>query len=121
MILLTCTVAFLAFAATVLYLLLGRARYGGDQPSNILQLTASAAAMRKGLLNPEAVRVIRVYFIKPSKYDDDGYVSVFRYGVQPNNTLNVLAALNDQFNRHFSGKRNVHLEYIIWDEICDGV
>ena len=90
-------------------------------PANILQLTADAAAMRKGSLNPETVRVIRVYFIKPSKYDDDGYVSVFRYGVQPNNTLNVLSALNDEFNRHFSGKRNVHLETIIWDEICDGV
>ncbi len=61
--------------------------------------------MRKGSLNPETVRVIRVYFIrKPSKYDDDGYVSVFGYGVQPNNTLNVLSALNDEFNRHFSGK-----------------
>ncbi len=77
--------------------------------------------MRKGSLNPETVRIVRVYFIKPSKYDDDGYVSVFRYGVQPNNTLNVLSALNDEFNRHFSGKRNVHLETIIWDEICDGV
>ena len=32
--------------------------------------------MRKGSLNPETVRVIRVYFIKPSKYDDDGYVSL---------------------------------------------
>src|SRR5579863_668192 len=121
MVLLTCIVAFLAFATTVLYLLLGRHRYGGDRPSNILQLTADAAAMRKGSLNPETVRIIRVYFIKPSKYDDDGYVSVFRYGVQPNNTLNVLSALNDEFNRHFSGKRNVHLETIIWDEICDGV
>jgi radical SAM superfamily enzyme YgiQ (UPF0313 family) len=121
MVLLTFTVAFLAFAASVLYWLLGRHRYGGDKPANILQLTADAAAMRKGSLNPETVRIIRVYFIKPSKYDDDGYVSVFRYGVQPNNTLNVLSALNDEFNRHFSGKRNVHLETIIWDEICDGV
>ena len=107
-VLLTCIVAFLAFAATVLYVLLGRHRYGGDKPANILQLTADAAAMRKGSLNPETVRIVRVYFIKPSRYDEDGYVSVFRYGVQPNNTLNVLSALNDEFNRHFSGKRNVH-------------
>ena len=121
MVLLTCIAAFLLFAATVLYNLLGRDRYGGKRPSNILQLTASAAAMRNGSLNPETVRVIRIYFIKPSKYDDDGYVSVFRYGVQPNNTLNVLSALNEEFNRHFSTKRNVHLETIIWDEICDGV
>ena len=25
------------------------------------------------------------------------------------------------YNRHFSAKRNVYLDTIIWDEICDGV
>src|ERR1700730_2394864 len=121
MLLLVCAIAFLAFAAVVLYLLLGRNRYGGDRPSNNLQLTASAAAMRQGSLKPETVRILRIYFIKPSKYDDDGYVSLLRDRGQPNTTLTVLAALNEEFNRKFSGSRNVHLETIIWDEICDGV
>src|SRR6202050_2073497 len=107
MLLLACTIAFLTFATVVLYLLLGRNRYGGDRPSNNLQLTASAAAMRQGSLNPETVRILRIYFIKPSKYDDDGYVSLFRYGVQPNNTLTVVAALHEEFNRKYSSSRNV--------------
>ncbi|MGH7949480.1 MAG: B12-binding domain-containing radical SAM protein, partial [Candidatus Binataceae bacterium] len=50
-----------------------------------------------------------------------GFVSFFRYGVQPNNTLTVLAALNQEFNRRYSGERNVYLETVIWDEICDGI
>jgi radical SAM superfamily enzyme YgiQ (UPF0313 family) len=62
-----------------------------------------------------------VYFIKPSRYDEEGYVLFYRYGIQPNNTLTVLAALNDTFNKQNSARRNVHLDTILWDECCDGV
>ncbi|HXZ88660.1 MAG TPA: radical SAM protein [Candidatus Binataceae bacterium] len=72
-------------------------------------------------MRPEPCRTIRVYFIKPSRYDEDGYVQIFRFGVQPNNTLTVLKALNETFNRRNSTERNVYLETVIWDEICDGV
>ncbi len=124
MILLACLTAFflgfIVFAAVVLYRLLGTERYGGERPAQ-LQLTATDAALRKGSLNPEAMRRVRIYFIKPSRYDDDGYVSVFRYGVQPNNTLTVLAALNEALNQYYASRRNVYLESIIWDELCDGV
>ena len=43
--------------------------------------------------SPEAVpcRTLRVYFIKPSKYDEQGYVLRFWKGVLPNNTLTALA------------------------------
>jgi len=44
---------------------------------------------------PVVCRTLRVYFIKPSKYDDAGWVQWFWKGVLPNNTLTVLAALND--------------------------
>ena len=37
----------------------------------------------------------RVVLIKPSKYDDDGYVIRFWRGVLPSNTLNVLHGLTD--------------------------
>ncbi len=113
--------AFFLFAGAVLYLLLGRHRYGGNQSPARLQLTARPGALADGAVKPEPVRVVRSYFIKPSRYTEDGYVSVFRYGVQPNNTLTVLAALNEAFNRHHSSGRNIHLETIIWDEICDGL
>src|ERR1700731_3768407 len=113
--------AFLVFAASILYWLLGTNRYGGDRPAAALQLTAREGAMADAAKKPEPCRTIRVYFIKPSRYDEDGYVQLFRYGVQPNNTLTVLKALNENYNRNFGAKRNVYLDTVIWDEICDGV
>ncbi len=72
------------------------------------------------MLKPEPCRTVRVYFVKPSRYDDEGYVQFYRWGVQPNNTLTVLAALNDTFNKRYGAERNVFLETVIWDELCDG-
>jgi radical SAM superfamily enzyme YgiQ (UPF0313 family) len=119
---------FLVFLAVVaigiaigVYYVIGTSRYGTNDPKNMPLLTASAAAAARSVVKPEPCRTVRVYFIKPSKYDDDGYVQYFRYGVQPNNTLTVLAALNEAFNRRYSTERNVYLETVIWDEICDGV
>ncbi|MGH7905236.1 MAG: B12-binding domain-containing radical SAM protein [Candidatus Binataceae bacterium] len=101
--------------------LLGSNRYGGDRPSDYPALAASGGALESASIKPEPCRTIRTYFIKPSRYDEEGYVQYFRWGVQPNNTLTVLAALNEAYNRQFSAGRNVYLETILWDEICDGV
>ena len=60
-------------------------------------------------------RTLRVYFIKPSKYDDRGRVQHFWKGVLPNNTLTVLAALNDSYNR-LRADDAVYVETVIWDE-----
>ena len=121
MVVLLSLVGFLLIAATILYLLLGRHRYGGDRPAQMLQLGASEGALSQNVLRPEPCRTVRVYFIKPSRYDEDGYVQIFRFGVQPNNTLTVLKALNERFNARNSTSRNVYLDTVIWDEICDGV
>src|SRR6202171_657787 len=121
MLLLAILATFLAFGAGILYWLLGTNRYGGDRPASALQITASASALANQALKPEPCRTIRVYVIKPSRYDEEGYVQFFRYGVQPNNTLTVLAALNDTFNKRYSAQRNVYLQTVLWDEICDGV
>src|SRR6267142_7269641 len=64
-------------------------------------------------------RTLRVYFIKPSKYDDRGRVQHFWKGVLPNNTLTVLAALNDSYNR-LRADEAVYVETVIWDEQVDG-
>ncbi|HLH76643.1 MAG TPA: radical SAM protein [Candidatus Binataceae bacterium] len=114
------TVSLLAAAIGLGYLILGRNRYGNANSRPFTQLTARAGSTATGSLTPEPCRTVRVYFIKPSRYDDNGYVQFYRWGVQPNNTLTVLAALNDSYNRNFGSKRNVHLETVIWDEICDG-
>src|ERR1051325_10916276 len=64
-------------------------------------------------------RTLRVYFIKPSKYDDRGRVAHFWRGVLPNNTLTVLAALNDAYNR-LRADDGVYVETVLWDEQVDG-
>ena len=64
-------------------------------------------------------RTVRIYFIKPSKYDEDGYVLRFWKGVLPNNTLTALAALNEEYNR-LRATKNIFVETILWDEIVDG-
>jgi hypothetical protein len=102
------------------YLVLGRNRYGAMGSRSRKRLTAEWDANASSVLTPEPCRRVRVYFIKPSRYDDQGYVEYFRWGVQPNNTLTVLAALNDSFNREHANKLNVYLETVIWDEVCDG-
>ncbi len=121
MVLLTFSGLFLVFVAVVLYRLLGTNRYGGDRPAATLQLSASQTALANGAMKPEPCRTIRIYFIKPSRYDEEGYVQYFRYGVQPNNTLTVLTALNEAFNKRYAAARNVRLETVIWDETCDGI
>jgi hypothetical protein len=121
MVFLVCLGAFLVFAASILYWLLGTNRYGSDRPGAKLQLTAREGATADAAMKPEPCRTIRVYFIKPSRYDEDGFVQYFRYGVQPNNTLTVMTALNEAFNKRYAVERNVRLETVIWDEICDGI
>jgi radical SAM superfamily enzyme YgiQ (UPF0313 family) len=53
------------------------------------------------LLLPEArrYRTLRVVLIKPSKYDDEGYVVRFWRGVLPGNSLNVLHGLTEDVSR----------------------
>jgi radical SAM superfamily enzyme YgiQ (UPF0313 family) len=121
MLLLVCLACAIFAAALAGYLVIGRNRYGGRSAGRMLALGASQSALERGAVRPEPCRTVRVYFIKPSRYDEEGYVQFFRYGVQPNNTLTVLAALNDAFNKRYSVERNVYLETVIWDEICDGV
>jgi len=44
---------------------------------------------------PPPIRRLVIYLIKPSKYDEDGYVIRYWRGVLPSNTLSCLAGLTD--------------------------
>jgi radical SAM superfamily enzyme YgiQ (UPF0313 family) len=52
-----------------------------------------------GLVPATLPKRFRIVLIKPSKYDDDGYVIRFWKGVLPSNTLNVLHGLTDDVRR----------------------
>src|SRR5438128_5515751 len=112
------------FAATafVAILLLALAeplvRRARREAREIVPLAMSPAAAAP---EPPAVlcRTLRVYFIKPSKYDDRGRVAHFWRGVLPNNTLTVLAALNAAYNR-LRADDGIYVETVLWDEQFDG-
>lgn len=61
-------------------------------------------------------RRLRVYLIKPSRYDDDGWVMCYRWGVIPGNTLVVVAGLLAQA----ASTAGIELEIVLWDEVVDG-
>ena len=66
-------------------------------------------------------RKIRVVIIKPSKYDDDGYVIRYFRGVLPSNTLACLASLTqDVADRKLLGD-DVELEVKLYDDTVEKV
>ena len=69
--------------------------HDGGSPLAMLDAMPGSPGTSESLLFPEARRYkrLRVVLIKPSKYDDDGYVVRFWRGVLPSNTLNVLHGL----------------------------
>ena len=63
---------------------------------------------------------LRVYLIKPSKYDDAGRVLSFWKGILPSNTLTVLNALVLGWNDHRPADLKTLTETVLWDELVHG-
>ena len=74
---------------------------GGISPLVVEQFEPSAPASPHPVLLPEAKKytTLRAILIKPSKYDDEGYLIRFWKGVLPSNTLNVLHGLTEDVKR----------------------
>jgi len=68
----------------------------------------------------ERMKKFHIVLIKPSKYDDDGYVIRFWKGVLPSNTLNVLHGLTEDVKtrRVFD---NLPIEVTTFDETAEMV
>jgi radical SAM superfamily enzyme YgiQ (UPF0313 family) len=68
----------------------------------------------------EQVKKLQIVLIKPSKYDDDGYVVRFWKGVLPSNTLNVLHGLTEDVKaRRLFG--DLPIEVTTFDETAEFV
>ena len=80
------------------------------------QLTSESESIR---LTPKfAFKKFRIVLIKPSKYDDDGYVIRFWKGVLPSNTLNVLHGLTEEVkNSGVFG--DLRMEIVTFDETAE--
>jgi radical SAM superfamily enzyme YgiQ (UPF0313 family) len=96
-----------------------QARRTARAAAEMAPMATAVAAVAPAPAPVTVCRTLRVYFIKPSKYDDRGRVQHFWKGVLPNNTLTVLAALNEAYNR-LREDDGVYVETVIWDEQVDG-
>ena len=68
----------------------------------------------------EQIKKFHIVLIKPSKYDDDGYVIRFWKGVLPSNTLNVLHGLTEDIKtRQVFGR--LPIEVTTFDETAEKV
>src|SRR2546425_3573569 len=68
----------------------------------------------------QRIKKFRIVLIKPSKYDDEGYVIRFWKGVLPSNTLNVLHGLTqDVKERSVFG--DLPIEVVTFDETAEKV
>ena len=84
-----------------------------DSPPAVPDPVPECPAAPDCLLLPEARKYkrLRVVLIKPSKYDDDGYVIRFWRGVLPSNTLNVLHGLTVEVaRRRLFGDIEIHVD-----------
>jgi radical SAM superfamily enzyme YgiQ (UPF0313 family) len=64
-----------------------------------------------------SARGVRLVLVKASKYDDDGAVFAFRWGVIPCHTLIVLAGIADAWA---AMRPEIELQTVLWDEVVDG-
>jgi tRNA A37 methylthiotransferase MiaB len=72
-------------------------------------------------LQPEKSPTIdkfRIVLIKPSKYDDNGYVIRFWRGVLPSNTLNVLHGLTEDVKQR-RALGDIEIEVVTFDETAE--
>ena len=72
--------------------------------------------MRKIKTGSAACRRLKLILIKPSKYDDDGYVIRHFRGVLPSNTLACLYSLTEDVRRRQSLGDDVRIEVEVIDE-----
>src|SRR3989337_2645296 len=82
------------------------------------KLTSSSEGSVKQQQQP--IGKFRIVLIKPSKYDDDGYVIRFWKGVLPSNTLSVLNGLTEEVKRSrvFGDLR---IEIVTFDETTEKI
>src|SRR5919108_273885 len=84
----------------------------------MLSQMTSARESRETLTSKLPFKKFRIVLIKPSKYDDDGYVIRFWKGVLPSNTLNVLHGLTEAVK----GSRalgDLEIEIVTFDETAE--
>jgi len=68
-----------------------------------------------------AKKKLRVVIIKPSKYDDEGYVIRHFRGVLPSNTLACLSSLTHDVAEHGELGKDYKLELVLYDDTVEKI
>jgi len=64
---------------------------------------------------------VNIVLIKPSKYDDEGFVIRYFRGVLPSNTLACMNSLTLKFADNWLAEKNIHVSVEIFDDIVDDI
>ena len=81
-----------------------------------IQLTSVQQSLQP--VKSHTIDKFRIVLIKPSKYDDDGYVIRFWRGVLPSNTLNVLHGLTEDVKQR-RALGDIEIEVVTFDETAE--
>ncbi len=68
-------------------------------PQQLSQQDSAVGTVPDGAPPPRGVRTLMVLLVKPSKYDEEGYVIRYVRGVLPSNTLAALASLTEEVSQ----------------------
>ena len=64
---------------------------------------------------------LNIVLIKPSKYDDDGFVIRYFKGVLPSNTLACMNSLTLKFAEKWKTEKNIKISIDIFDDIIHDI
>jgi Radical SAM superfamily len=81
-----------------------------------LQLPAACPDARNIAARTQHIRGLHIVLLKPSKYDDDGYVLRHWRGVLPSNTLACLYALTEDIKRRRALRHDLDITVELLDE-----
>ncbi|MBF8298331.1 MAG: hypothetical protein HW395_988 [candidate division NC10 bacterium] len=95
---------------------------GGTSSLAIKELIPDLPEPQHPYLLPQSKKynTLRVVLLKPSKYDDEGYVIRFWKGVLPSNTLNVLRGLTEDIARR-RALGGIHIQVDAFDETAEHI
>ena len=63
------------------------------------------------------IKSLKIILIKPSKYDDNGFVVRYFVGVLPSNTLACMRSLTLKFTEKWKNEKNINISIDSYDDI----
>ncbi|MFA5167027.1 MAG: radical SAM protein [Candidatus Omnitrophota bacterium] len=91
------------------------------EPCCSLGTSSEAQSVGSAKAGPHKYKRLCLFLIKPSKYDDEGYVIRYWKGVLPSNTLSCLNGLSEDVRRRGVLGKNLEWEISLIDDTVQGI